>query len=150
MLIYFFGNFIQYILIILFPVLQITPHPLHPTNILSFLQTKTRKEPLKMWNLICVGHLLLWWPFTPVMAIYSCPGVWLIYPVRSHWRKLMSHFPAAINCKYLLGRSWTMCPLSLLHAEMFVCLTFFLSCTCSHSLCEFICSFALLCLEMLP
>ena len=33
----------------------------------------------------------------------ACPGVWLVYPVKLRWRKLMFPFPASINYKQLFA-----------------------------------------------
>ena len=97
----------QYILLTFFLLAQILLDPLllatHLTSCffpLSLSQSKQRakakQKAHKRHGVCCV--LLA----TPEHR--ACPGVWLIYPDRLHWRKLTSPFPAGVKCKQVLAR----------------------------------------------
>lgn len=89
------------------------------------------------------SELALCWP--DILWFGDCPGVWLIYPVTLHWRKLFFLLPSGVASRSLCSNGRSFC-LPLLSADTQSSFLY-RSYVCSHCLCVFICLSVLLCME---
>lgn len=85
----------------------------------------------------------LCWPTTPEHGTW--PEMWLILPVRDHWRKPVFLLPAGVNFRHSL--SWGGARVHLLTGLGWSGLSLCRSCAYCHCPCEFVCASDLLCLE---